>query len=667
MVNDNTLSEEQIRASHTPIGPTLIPAGPGSGKTRVVTERVHWMIRNMGIRPESILVFTFTNRAAAEIQERLKNRLGPDASGRLYAGTFHAWGARFLKQHGEKAGLSDAFTICDQEESVDLVREAMRKIRHPEESRPRIAQYLAQDISRWKSRRECPEHFLQRWQSRLSDPPEKMPKNALKALTYDEYQHMLRDKNLVDFDDLINLPLELLENEPELLAEVQQAVEHVIVDEYQDTSRNQHLLATTLANRPGDEFPSIFILGDTDQAIYAFRSADIKNLTRFQAEDYPNAIRLPLNDNYRSSPEIIDAAQTLIENNQDRISRASRHVRPAGEPLDWLEAKDPDDEAHQIAHAVRDSIRAGNPGHSHCIAYRTNPQSRPIEEALGRHDVPYVVVGNYEFYKRAEIRRYLDYLRLAVNRHNDKALERIINVPCRNVDQAALGELERYAEAEAVSLSTAVAELPEQGRACLSQGVHDGLVNLSRVIRRLNDMHRREASIAEFVEYLSNGVGLRRHFESLQDGAQRMPNVAELEQIAEHAFGQPLAEFMERTVVNHDPRIPQEQRVTVTTIHQTKGLEFPNVYVIGVEEGLLPHTRSTETPPEIEEERRLMYVAMTRAQDRLTVSWCNHRPGAGPNQAEFPQRSRFIDEIPDEHWARPLPGEDDLEYEGYGI
>ena len=650
-----TLSAEQTKAAHTPIGPTLVPAGPGSGKTRVVTERVHWMIRVMRIPPESIIVFTFTNRAAAEIQERLRQRLGPEINERLYAGTFHAWGARFLKRHAGRAGLYEGFSICDQDDSVAVVRQAMRNVRHPEETRPRRAQALAQDISRWKSRNQPPGELLQRWRSRLDDPPERMPKAALKALAYDEYEQLLRRNNAVDFDDLINIPLQTLAENPDLLEQIQETVEHVIVDEYQDTSRNQHQLATLLANRPREEFPSIFIVGDSDQAIYAFRNADLRNLTQFREDDYPRARELPLNDNYRSSPEIIFAAQALINNNYERIPRASRNVKPHGSPLRWIEAKDPEDEARQVAAAIRESIGKGSQAHDHCIAYRTSPQSRPVEEALRSQKLPYVVVGNHEFYKRTEIRGYLDYLTLAANRHNSQALKRILNIPPRGINDNTVRKLEEYAATEQVSLRTALREMAESDATPLAPATRRSLLELDRAVSTLGTMRAEQAPIPEFIDYVSAEIGLKAHFASQHDGGQKMPNISELEQIAGNSGDQTVEQFLERTIISNDSRIPQEEKVTVTTIHQTKGLEFPHVFIIGAEEGLLPHHRSTDTPPELEEERRLMYVAMTRAEDNLTVCWCRRRPSNNANQPEYPERSRFITEIPEEYWETPPP------------
>ena len=655
MTTQTTLSEEQTRAAHTPIGPTLIAAGPGSGKTRVVTERVNWMIRAMRTKPQSVLVFTFTNRAATEIQERLKQRLGPEISEQLYAGTFHSWGAKFLKQYPHEAGLSEEFTICDQDDSVDIVRQAMHNVHHPEETRPRMPQMMARDISRWKSRRTDPESLLKRWKSRLDDPPDKMPKPALKALVYDEYEYLLRQNNSVDFDDLINLPLKTLQQNPDILADLQKTVEHIIVDEYQDTSRNQHELATMLANREEEEFPSIFIVGDSDQAIYAFRNADLRNITQFRETDYPTAREIPLNDNYRSSPEIISAAQHLIDHNQERIQRSSRNVRPPGKPLKWMIADNPEDEAKRVAEAIKLSIEQGREIHDHCIVYRTNPQSRPVEEALRDIQLPYIVVGNQEFYKRAEVRRYLDYLSLAINRHNSTAIKRIINVPNRDVDSTTIQKLEEYSVDQEVSLRTAIAELPLQDDAILTDKIRERLIELDRAIKQLGEMREAKRPIPEFINFLSSSVGLKQHFGSVRDGAQRLPNIGELEQIAENSPDQTVDQFLERTIVNHDSRIPQEERITVTTIHQTKGLEFPCVYIIGTEEGLIPHSRSVDTPPELEEERRLMYVGMTRAEDELTICWCRHRPSNNFNQPEFPERSRFIEEIPEDSWETPLP------------
>ena len=613
------------------------------------------MIRDMGVQPESILVFTFTNRAAGEIQERLRNQMGKETTDRLYAGTFHSWGSHFLRENAQLAGLSEEFTICDQEESIGTVRMAMEQTSHPEINRPRAPQQIHNSISHWKSQGREPEDILKRWRVQLRDKSKKKAKQALQGLVYEEYEAILRSNNAVDFEDLINLPLKILRHNPATLKALQEKIEHIIVDEYQDTSRNQHELTTTIINKLNDSYPSIFIVGDTDQAIYAFRNADIRNLTQFKENDYEKAREIHLNDNYRSSPEIVNASQCLIEHNTERIKRTSRNVRPSGPPLEWFEAEDPQDEAAQIAERIQESIRRGNQYHDHCIAYRTNPQSRPVEDALKKYNIPYFIVGNSEFYNRTEVRRYLDYMSLAINWKNRHALSRILNVPKRGITQTTINVLEEYSHIEDVALRTAVSGVPKHWEKEVKEETNTKLRELDATLKKLEQMNKDQVPIKDYVDFISFEIGLRNYFEGLQDGGQRIPNIVELEQIADETTDTNLAEFLENTVIKHDYKVPQNKRVTVTTIHQTKGLEFPSVFVAGVEEGLIPHYRSTDMPPEVEEERRLMYVAMTRAEQNLTLSWCKNRPNNNPNQPDKPEQSRFLYEIPDLYWLEPPP------------
>ena len=438
--------------------------------------------------------------------------------------------------------------------------------------------------------------MIKRWTKELSKPPDKMGRAALRSLAFREYENIMNRNSMIDFDDLINLPLQVMSSRSRILEEIQETIEHIIVDEYQDTSKNQHQLATTLANRPSEDYPSIFIVGDTDQAIYAFRNADIKNLTQFQEKDYPSARALPLNDNYRSTPQIITAAEALIDRNKERFNRHSRNIKPDGPPIRWIEAKDPDHEAELVVQAIQNDIAAGGRFHDHCVAYRTNPQSRPLEEAFRNANIAYVIAGNQEFYKRPEIRFYLDYLHLTVNRHNDAALKRIINTPNRSVTKANLDFIIDYSHQQQISLRTTIHEITQDNHTAIPSDALRNLWLLTNHLDELEEMAKEDDPIFDFIKTLSDKVGLKDHFNNHRDGAQMMPNVVELEQIADLAHKQTVKQFLERTIVNYDSRIPQEQRVTLSTIHQTKGLEFPSVFIIGAEQGLLRHTDPSKTP-----------------------------------------------------------------------
>lgn len=650
MTAAQTLNEAQIRAVHAPLGPTLVPAGPGSGKTRVVSDRVAWMIADMNIPPRAILVFTFTNRAARELRQRLQLRLAPDDYQDLFAGTFHSWGAAFLRRHCRYTDLDENFSIYDRQDSLELIAEAMALADDPDLDNRRGPRWRLETVTRWKSRGQTPDELLAPWASRLEMPPHQRPKHVHRIVTYREYQQLLRHNNAADFEDLITLPLQIMESNPDLLAELQQSVRHVIVDEYQDTSRNQHRLVTTIANRPDESRPSLFIVGDSDQAIYAFRYADIRNLNQFRQEDYPNAREIQLQDNYRSTPEIIGAAQTLIEYNRDRIPRQSTPTRASGLPLRWIQAQSPEDEASRIADEIADLLADDRfRPEDICIAYRTNPQSRPVEQALHSRGILYQVTGNFEFFERAEIRRHMDYLKLAVNPRDTHTLKRIINIPARRIGPKAMLAVLSYADAQDCHLRTAIAELPDRKVADISKAGREGLRQLDRALTTLRQMAEEKQPVGDLIRHIGDGCGLVNHFSRMTDGARREANIGELRLLADQTQDPDAQRFLEQSSVGREKTQPDAGRVALSTIHQTKGMEWPCVYVIGVEEGLMPHDRSSEERQDVEEERRLLYVAMTRAESRLTLSWCRKRGN------DTTERSRFIDELPAGCWERRLP------------
>ena len=651
------LNEEQRRAIHAPIGPTLVPAGPGSGKTTVTTKRVAWMIREMNIDARSIIVFTFTNRAARELRNRLSEELREADMEGLFAGTFHSWGARFLRTHGHLVGLDEAFSIYDQDDTIDTIEDAMRATGDPaagDRTEPRRRMI---HISRWKNRGDEVEQLLGRWRDRIAKG--NPPAIARRLLVWREYDLILREQNAADFDDLIALPLQIMKQHPDVLETVQARVRHLLIDEYQDTSRSQHEMVKTLANRSDGTRASIFAVGDTDQAIYAFRQADIRNINEFRQEDYPDARELQLQNNYRSTETIVKAAQIVIENNLKRIDRKSSHTREKGGPIRWMEHVSPEAEAEAIAKEIRDLLDEGAEGNDFCIAYRTNPQARPVEEALARHGVRYTVAGNTEFFRRPEVRVHLDYLRLTLNGKDTGALRRTINVPDRYLGPKAMGIIEGYANDEEIHLRTAIDELAEKPHKRLPKDACDGLRDYTDLLDDIAGIVRSGGTVGEIIDHISEDAGLEKWYRSMKDGDQREATIGELKRIAHDTADTP-EQFLERTAMRWEGRgADQQGRVTITTIHQTKGLEFPRVYVVGAEEGLLPLGHSEEYPAELEEERRLMYVAMTRAEEDLTISWCRERPdttrGAMAGAKTRNERSRFVDEMPHDCWATPLP------------
>ena len=644
-----TLNEEQRLAVHSPVGPTLVPAGPGSGKTRVAAERIVWLISNLQAEPSAIIAFTFTNRAARELRQRIAARLTPSEAEALFAGTFHAWGARFLRRYPEPAGLQPNYTIYDQDDSLELVRQSIQDLEIETDNSPR--QYL-QHISHCKSEDKSPETELARWQHKLDDPHP--PDQAVKALIHQRYQQLLNENNAVDFDDLILLPLRVLNNNQDIRADVHSRIRHVIVDEYQDTSRIQHLLVAALLDYPQDQRPSIYAVGDPDQAIYSFRNADIDNIIEFRETHYQDARERQLSINYRSSPQIVQAAQSLIERNHHRIDRTSTPAGSDGPPVDWVQTNNPEQEAKAIAGLI-DTMREHDQLQLEecCVIYRTNPQSRSIEEALRAKSITYQVSGNYEFFARAEIKRHIDYLSLAMNPLDATRLRRIANLPPRGLGPKAMETIEEYAHLNEIQLRSAVAKLAQEPGDTLTQSAARGVHILDLHLSTLSQMVQQHQPVTDIIEYIDQDCALIEHYSKQTDGDSRVANIRELSVIAGHRNSLDLRQFLERTSISQEGEPTAVGRVTLATIHQTKGLEFDVVFIAGAEEGLLPHRRSTHSNESIEEERRLMYVAMTRARQRLIISWCRHRRSQDTNTPI--RRSRFVDEIEPEAWSKPLP------------
>ena len=644
------LNDEQSLAVRSPLGPTLVPAAPGSGKTRVAAQRIVWLISELQADPASILAFTFTNRAARELRERIAALLTPAEADALFAGTFHSWGARFLKAHHRRAGLQPEFSIYDNDDSLDLIRTALRDLEVADNHPAADPRDLLRRISHLKSENRTPADDLRRWQGAMSQT--RPPREAVAAHVHQRYQELLAQNNAVDFDDLITLPLRILLDNQDLRQQVHARVRHVIVDEYQDTSLSQHLLVATLVNHPQDPRPSIYAVGDPDQAIYSFRNADIDNIIQFRQIHYQNARERQLRTNHRSSPQIIRASQSLIEHNDRRIDRPSVPVQP---PLDWIKANNPELEAKEIARQIQHLLETQQFALHECaVIYRTNPQSRSIEEALRAESIPYHVAGNYEFFARAEIKRYLDYLALALNPLDSTRLRRIANVPSRRLGPRALQDIELHSHEREIQLRNALTELVSMGDADdqpLSRAALQGAHSLDALLSDLAAMASDQVPVSQMIDHLSDQGGLREYFRKQPDGDSRVANIQELRQIADQQRVN-LSQFLERTSIGQDqPDALPAQRVTLATIHQTKGLEFDVVYIAGAEEGLIPHRRSTHSYESLEEERRLMYVAMTRARRRLIISWCRFRA----NEKQEIRRSRFVGEIHPQAWSKPLP------------
>jgi len=624
------LNPRQTEAVTTTEGPVLVISGPGSGKTRALTHRIAYLIAS-GVPGHAILAVTFTNKAAAEIKERVARLLGSGKAQDPVIGTFHSLGARILRREGGRIGYSPSFTILDGADQQTLVKQILTGI--------------GADI-----KRHSPGGMLGKIQKLKTDlvPPDAYaPSGAgerLVADVYRAYQHQLHAMNAVDFGDLIMQPVRLFREHPDVLARYADRWRYILVDEYQDTSHDQYALIGLLAAR----HRNLFCIGDDAQSIYQFRQADIRNILNFQ-KDHPDGKVILLEQNYRSTKTILAAAAGVIANNPSQIPKELWTRNGEGELITVHEATSERHEARIVLDELR-ALQRRRYALSDCaILYRTHAQSRALEEALVRAGVPYRIVGGIRFYERREIKDVLAYLRLAANPNDRVSLERIANVPARGIGPVTLA---RVLAADAPNLLaglTAVADdLPPAGRAArgLAQ-LHGILVRLGRAATEKNP----SALIRDILRLTNYEDHLRSQKGDLAETAdERIENVRELLTVSAKygdAGQNALAQFLEEVALLQDTdRLRAGERaVTLMTVHAAKGLEFPAVFICGMEEGLFPHSRTTFSPAEMEEERRLCYVALTRAKERLTITLARWRNIFGTRQTNIP--SRFLGEIPE--------------------
>jgi len=631
------LNPQQRQAVEALGGPVLVLAGPGSGKTRVLTYRVAYLVRVCGVRPQNILAVTFTNKAAREMRERLVRLLGEDQVRRLTVGTFHAICARFLRREAHHLGLDPQFVIYDDDDQVGLVRQAMREL-GLDEKRYAPASILY-EIGRAKDELLDPaayaaEEVASYWQE-------------IVARVYRVYQRKLQENRALDFDDLLMQTVRLFEEHPEVRQRYQQRFQHVLVDEYQDTNHAQYVLVRHLSGG----YRNLFVVGDEEQAIYAWRGATLRNILEFE-RDFPESRVFLLEQNYRSTRRILQAASSVIAGGQRRPYRKNLWTEnPEGTPVAIREAYDERDEALQVADEITRLLEEGYRPGDIAVMYRTNAQSRTFEEAFLRYRLRYKLVGGTRFYQRREVRDILAYLRLLLNPHDSVSLLRIINVPPREIGPRTVEAWRAWSVAEGRPMYDLLEELggpedplpenlPVNARAARSLRAFRDL---------LNDLIRQAARLplVELLDELLQRLEYRAYL--LQDrelGQERWENVQELRTVAqEYASlppGEGLAAFLEQTalIADIDEYDERSDAITLITLHQAKGLEFPVVFIAGMEEGLLPHARSMGDAEELEEERRLCYVGMTRARERLYLFRAFKRTLFG--NAEVRQPSRFL-------------------------
>jgi DNA helicase-2/ATP-dependent DNA helicase PcrA len=630
------LNPQQARAVEAPDGPVLVLAGPGSGKTRVLTHRVAYLVEVRKVWPRQILAVTFTNKAAREMRERLDKILGPTRSGELTLGTFHAICARWLRRDAPEIGLSRDFVIFDEDDQQQLIKRALTELNIDDKKYKPSAVLNA--ISNAKNELITPDIY---------QPPTYW--HEMVRRVYPRYQELLRQSNGLDFDDLLLEVVHLLDARPDILVRYQERYLHVLVDEFQDTNTVQYALISRLSAKSHN----IFCVGDEDQSIYKWRGADFRNIQRFR-EQNPGLTQIVLEENYRSTQTILDAARGVIDKNKQRTRKNLFTQRSGGTAISVYEAYNQDDEAQYVVDTIRQLIKKEQFKLSDfAVFYRTNAQSRAIEDTFVRMGVPYRLVGGLRFYSRREIKDVLAYLRLVHNPHDAVSLARVINVPTRGIGAKTIETLDEVARQSGRTLYQLVSDLAHNATPLpgVSTKARQSLLAFAQLIDRWIDSPQRARSVAELMDLVLRDSGYFKYVnDGTDEGRDRWDNIKELRNVASdytEALGDdPLAHFLEDValVADVDSLKDQVDAPVLMTLHAAKGLEFPVVFITGMEEGLLPHSRSLEDPDEMAEERRLCYVGITRAKDRVFLSYAFRRTMWGSSDVATP--SRFLSDIP---------------------
>jgi DNA helicase-2/ATP-dependent DNA helicase PcrA len=624
------LNPAQREAVLTTEGPLLVIAGAGSGKTRVLTYRVAHLINAVGAKPNEILAITFTNKAAGEMKERLQRLLGRTGQG-LWILTFHAACGRILRREAKRLGYRSNFTIYDQADQVRLVKQCLEELeRDPKRFTPRG---IHNQISHAKNRLISPDEYANQVQSFYDQTV---------ADVYQLYQRRMFASNAVDFDDLLMLTVDVLERFPDVREKWQKAFRYILVDEYQDTNHAQYRLLQLLA----EKHQNLMAVGDPDQSIYSFRSADINNILDFE-RDFPGTRTVALEQNYRSTSLILQAANTVISNNRERKSKELWSELGDGEPVRVLEVEDEHAEARFVAAGIAGLVEEGFSGDEVAIFYRTNAQSRVLEDVLVRQGVAYQVIGGPRFYERAEIKDAIAYLQVIDNPYDAVSLQRIANRPRRGIGDSSLARLQTWADAQGRSLWEATEFAEEAGVGAAPLRAVQGFRTLMQSLQS----GALELPVSELLERTLERSGYLEALEAERtiEALGRLENLQELVGVAreyqERAEEPSLSHFLQEISLysDQDAIRGEESLVTLMTLHNAKGLEFRAVYLIGMEEGIFPHSRSIEEQG-IEEERRLAYVGMTRAREQLTLTHASSRSLWGSRGYNLP--SRFLDELP---------------------
>ena len=632
-----SLNPAQRHAVQATKGPVLVLAGAGSGKTRVIAHRIAWLLGVEGVNPRHVLAVTFTNKAAGEMRRRVEDLVLPAGIRPPLIATFHATCVRILRERARLVGLTPSFVIYDEDDRLSLIKEAMRELDMDE--RQTTPASVVHRIS------HCKNHMLT---VEEVERVARTPREERIAQLFRSYEQRLKAAGAVDFDDLLLLVVRLLESSPESLAWYRTLWTHVLVDEYQDTNRAQYRIIQLLTQ----EHRNLCVVGDPDQSVYRWRGADLRNILDFE-KDFPDCLVVPLEQNYRSTKRILGIASCVIAHNAARRDKRLWTENDEGERAGVYRAWDESEEAGWVAQTIRSQHAEGVAYHEVAVFYRTNAQSRVLEDALRRASIPYVIVGGVRFYERREVKDLLAYLRLAVNPTDDVAFRRAIAAPSRGIGKATLDRLAESARARGISLLAAAAGPPTE----LTAKARRALEDFGKLIARLAE-RRASLAVPALIDEVAAASGYRDALkaERTAEAEARLENIEELVAASEEfiatrqavGLGEVGVEaFLDSValVADVDALDEKAQGVTLMTLHSAKGLEFPLVFLTGMEEGVFPHSRSLDDPEELEEERRLCYVGITRAARRMWLSYALHRRIQGYGLGE---PSRFLLEVPED-------------------
>ena len=638
------LNEQQVESVKTTRGALLILAGAGSGKTKVLTSRIAYMIKN-GIKAHNILAVTFTNKAAKEMRERLSAILGEDVVKYMWVGTFHSICGRILRQDIDKyafqsgKSLDKNFTIYDEQDSMAVIKQAIKKLNLDDKTyQPKLVKAV---ISNAKNKMQDAYTFATFARDFKSQKI---------AQVFEEYENILNNNNAIDFDDMLMLCVKLLDQNAEVREKYYSRFEHILVDEFQDTNQAQYNLVRALYTNflPENEIPesrSLCVVGDVDQSIYSWRGADFKIILNFQ-NDFKKCKLIKLEQNYRSTACILKAANAIIENNEERVDKVLYSNKGDGEKISYYEADDESDEANFITSTIKKTSANYN---QFAILYRTNAQSRALEEACIAAGIPYKIYGGLKFYDRKEIKDAIAYLKLIYNVNDSQSFRRIVNVPKRSIGETTLKNLQAFADSNDISLFEAVERIQDATE--IAPKTRSKLIEFGKLIKNLKEVEHRYP-LHEFISLVIEKSGYIQELQA--DGSPeelaRIENLQELVNVANEFEPEDndnrLGEFLAQVALVSDIDGMEEisNNVTLMTLHSAKGLEFPIVFLAGVEEGIFPHSRTFNSMSELEEERRLMYVGVTRAEEKLYISSAKRRQMWG--EYKYYNPSRFIEEIP---------------------